>query len=99
MGRALNCSVNDVLLSCVAVQLARTCHDLSDDDGAGNSRHDPCQFAALGSSLQTGQSALAAAGALGMDNPIERVYGVRRHGAAQSSTQPIMALACWRWPG
>ena len=36
---------------------------------------------------------------IGIDNPIERVYAVRRrHERIQGSYQPLLCSRCWRWP-
>ena len=96
VGKALNCSVNDVLLSCVAGAIARYLR-LHGDEVAGkeiramvpvNLR--PVELAyKLGNHFGLAPVVLP----IGLDNPVERVYEVRRRmGKLKGSLQPLLAF-------
>lgn len=96
VGRALNCSVNDVLLSCVAGAIGAYLRDLGDDvTGQEIRAMIPVNLRPLDQAYKLGNhfGLVPLVLPIGMDNPIERVYEVRRRmNALKSSTQPIMAF-------
>ena len=96
IGKALNCSVNDVLLSCVAGAIGGYLRSLGDDTAGQEIRamipvnlrtaahaHD------LGNRFGLAPLVLP----IGIRNPVERVYEVRRRmNALKDSTQPLLAF-------
>ncbi len=96
VGKALNCSINDVLLSCVAGAIGQylTAH--------GDATHGkeiramvPVNLRALDKAYQLGNQFGLAPVVLpiGLDNPVERVYEVRRRmQGLKGSMQPLMAF-------
>ena len=96
VGKALNCSINDVLLSCVAGAIGEylTAH--------GDATHGkeiramvPVNLRAMDKAYQLGNQFGLAPVVLpiGLDNPVERVYEVRRRmQSLKGSMQPLMAF-------
>jgi WS/DGAT/MGAT family acyltransferase len=97
IGKALNCSVNDVLLSCVAGAIAQYLRAQGDEVAGLEIRamvpvnlRPPEQAHGLGNHFGLAPLVLP----VGLENPIERVYEVRRRmGALKGSTQPLLAFA------
>jgi WS/DGAT/MGAT family acyltransferase len=97
IGKALNCSINDVLLSCVAGALGQYLRARGEDVDGVEIRamvpvnlRPPQQGHTLGNHFGLAPLVLP----VGMENPIERVYEVRRRmGALKGSTQPLLAFA------
>ena len=97
VGRALNCSINDVLLSCVAGAIGQYLRDLGDDVSGQEIRAmvpvnlRPLDQAAHKLGNRFGLAPLVLP--IGIENPIERVYEVRRRmNALKGSTQPVLAF-------
>ena len=96
VGRALGCSINDVLLSCVAGALGE--YMKSHGDAVANQEiramvpvnlRPQTQTPRLGNHFGLAPLLLP----LGIDNPVERVYEVRRRMAAlKGSYQPLLAF-------
>ncbi|MFO1217698.1 MAG: wax ester/triacylglycerol synthase family O-acyltransferase [Burkholderiaceae bacterium] len=97
VGRALHCSVNDVLLSCVAGAIGQYLRDRGDDPTGQEIRAMvPVNLRPLDKAWQLGNKFGLAPLVLpiGIDNPIERVYSVRRRmGELKGSYQPLLAFA------
>jgi diacylglycerol O-acyltransferase / wax synthase len=95
VGKALNCSVNDVLLSCVAGSIGRYLDDRGDDPAGKEIRAMvPVNLRPIEQAWQLGNRFGLAPLVLpiGIDNPIERVYAVRsRMGELKGSYQPLLA--------
>ena len=101
VGKALNGSINDVLLSCVAGALGEYLKSLGDDVKGQEIRamvpvnlrppHQPHDQAhTLGNRFGLVPLVLP----IGVDNPVERVYEVRRRMAAlKGSYQPLLAFS------
>jgi diacylglycerol O-acyltransferase len=97
IGKALNCSVNDVLLSCVAGALAQYLKTQGEDVAGIEVRamvpvnlRPPEEALRLGNHFGLAPLVLP----VGIENPIERVYEVRRRmDALKGSTQPLLAFA------
>ncbi|MBL0423857.1 wax ester/triacylglycerol synthase family O-acyltransferase [Ramlibacter alkalitolerans] len=97
IGKALNCSINDVLLSCVAGAIAQYLKSQGDDVAGVEMRamvpvnlRPPAQSQALGNHFGLAPLVLP----VGVENPIERVYAVRqRMDALKGSSQPLLAFA------
>jgi diacylglycerol O-acyltransferase / wax synthase len=101
VGKALNCSVNDVLLSCVAGALGEYLKSHGDDVTGQEIRAmvpvnlrsldpDGSQAHQLGNRFGLAPLVLP----IGLDNPIERVYEVRkRMSALKGSYQPLLAFS------
>ena len=101
VGKALNCSINDVLLSCVAGALGEYLKSHGDDVTGQeiramvpvnlrppNPSHDQTQK--LGNRFGLAPLVLP----IGLENPIERVYEVRkRMNALKGSYQPLLAFS------
>ncbi len=95
VGKALNCSVNDVLLSCVAGAIGAYLRDKGDKVAGKDIRAmipvnlRPIQDAwKLGNHFGLAPLVLP----IGLDNPVERLYEVRhRMLALKGGTQPLMA--------
>jgi len=96
VGRALNCSVNDVLLSCVAGALGEYLKSLGDDVSGQEIRAMiPVNLRPLDQAYKLGNrfGLVPLVLPIGVANPIERVYEVRRRmNALKGSTQPILAF-------
>lgn len=96
VGRALHCSVNDVLLSCVAGAIGGYLRSLGDDvTGQEIRAMIPVNLRPIEQAYKLGNrfGLVPLVLPIGMDNPIERVYEVRRRmNALKGSTQPILAF-------
>jgi WS/DGAT/MGAT family acyltransferase len=96
VGRALNCSVNDVLLSCVAGAIGEYLKSLGDDVAGQEIRAMiPVNLRPIEQAHKLGNrfGLVPLVLPIGMDNPIERVYEVRRRmNALKGSTQPLLAF-------
>ena len=97
VGKALGCSINDVLLSCVAGALGEYLRDQGDDVSGQEIRAMvPVNLRAAGQTQQLGNhfGLVPLVLPIGMTNPIERVYEVRRRMAAlKGSYQPLLAFS------
>jgi diacylglycerol O-acyltransferase len=96
-GQGLGCTVNDVLLSCVAGAIGEYLLAQGQDPGGqGDPRHGAGEPAPAGKAWQLGNRFGLAPLVLpiGIDNPIERLYAVRRRmGELKGSYQPLLAFA------
>ncbi|MEY4584966.1 MAG: hypothetical protein RJB10_1463 [Pseudomonadota bacterium] len=96
VGKALNCSLNDVLLSCVAGAIGEYLRALGDDTSGQEIRAMvPVNLRPLDQAHKLGNNFGLAPLVLpiGVENPIERVYEVRRRmGALKGSMQPLLAF-------
>ena len=97
VGKGLGCSVNDVLLACVAGAIGRYLHDRGDDPSGQEIRAMvPVNLRPLEDAWRLGNRFGLAPLVLpiGIENPVARVYDVRRRMAAlKGSTQPLLAVA------
>jgi WS/DGAT/MGAT family acyltransferase len=97
VGKALGCSVNDVLLACVAGAIGHYLREHGDDPAGKEIRAMvPVNLRPLEDAWKLGNRFGLAPLTLpiGIDNPIERVYDVRRRMAElKGSTQPLLAFA------
>ena len=97
VGRALNCSINDVLLSCVAGALSGYLKSFGDDVAGKEIRAMvPVNLRPIEEAYQLGNRFGLAPVVLpiGIENPIERVFAVRvRMGEMKGSMQPLLAFA------
>ena len=97
IGRALNCSVNDVLLACVAGAIGAYLGSQGDDPTGKEIRAMvPVNLRPLEHAWKLGNRFGLAPLTLpiGIDNPIERVYAVRaRMNDLKNSYQPLLAFA------
>ncbi len=97
IGKALNCSINDVLLACVAGAIGEYLRDHDDDpDGKEIRAMVPVNLRPLEQAWQLGNRFGLAPLVLpiGISNPIERVYAVRRRMTElKDSYQPLLAFA------
>jgi WS/DGAT/MGAT family acyltransferase len=97
VGKALNCSINDVLLACVAGAIGGYLRDRGDDPAGKEIRAMvPVNLRPLEKAWQLGNRFGLAPLTLpiGIDNPIERVYAVRqRMQELKDSYQPLLAFA------
>ena len=96
VGKALNCSINDVLLSCVAGAIGEYLKSLGDDvTGQEIRAMVPVNLRPIEQAHQLGNRFGLAPVVLpiGLDNPIERVYEVRRRmSQLKGSLQPLLAF-------
>ncbi|WP_338050535.1 wax ester/triacylglycerol synthase family O-acyltransferase [Ramlibacter humi] len=96
VGKALNCSVNDVLLSCVAGAIGEYLRAQGDDvKGQEIRAMVPVNLRPLDQAWKLGNrfGLVPLVLPIGIENPIERVYEVRRRmGQLKGSTQPILAF-------
>jgi len=96
VGKALNCSINDVLLSCVAGALGEYLKSLGDDVSGQEIRAMiPVNLRPLDQAYKLGNrfGLVPLVLPIGVENPIERVYEVRRRMTAlKGSTQPLLAF-------
>jgi WS/DGAT/MGAT family acyltransferase len=97
IGKALNCSINDVLLACVAGAIGEYLRE-HDDDPTGKEIRAmvPVNLRPLEKAWQLGNRFGLAPLVLpiGIPNPIERVYAVRRRMTElKDSYQPLLAFA------
>jgi WS/DGAT/MGAT family acyltransferase len=96
VGKALNCSINDVLLSCVAGAIGEYLRALGDEVAGKEIRAMvPVNLRSLEDAYKLGNRFGLAPVVLpiGIENPVERVYEVRRRmRAMKGSMQPLMAF-------
>jgi diacylglycerol O-acyltransferase / wax synthase len=97
VGKALNCSINDVLLSCVAGAIGEYLKAQGDDTSGQEIRAMvPVNLRPLDQAYKLGNRFGLAPLVLpiGLDNPIERVYEVRkRMNQMKGSYQPLLAFS------
>lgn len=97
VGKALNCSINDVLLSCVAGALGEYLKSCGDDVAGQEIRAMvPVNLRPMEQAYKLGNrfGLVPLVLPIGMDNPVERVYEVRRRMAAlKGSYQPLLAFS------
>jgi diacylglycerol O-acyltransferase / wax synthase len=97
IGKALGCSINDVLLACVAGAIGEYLRELGDDpDGQEIRAMVPVNLRPLDKAWQLGNRFGLAPLVLpiGIQNPIQRVYAVRaRMNELKDSYQPLLAFA------
>ena len=97
VGKALNCSINDVLLSCVAGALGEYLKAHGDDVAGQEIRAMvPVNLRPLDQAYKLGNrfGLVPLMLPIGVENPIERVYEVRRRMAAlKGSYQPLLAFS------
>jgi WS/DGAT/MGAT family acyltransferase len=97
VGKALGCSVNDVLLACVAGAIGQYLHQQGEDTAGKEIRAMvPVNLRPLEKAWQLGNRFGLAPLVLpvGINNPIERVYAVRqRMNELKGSYQPLLAFA------
>ncbi len=96
VGKALNCSINDVLLSCVAGAIGGYLKSLGDDvTGQEIRAMVPVNLRPMEEAYKLGNKFGLAPVVLpiGLDNPIERIYEVRRRMTEmKGSLQPLLAF-------
>jgi diacylglycerol O-acyltransferase / wax synthase len=96
VGKALNCSINDVLMSCVAGAISQYLLAKGDDVAGKEIRAMvPVNLRPIEQAYELGNQFGLAPVVLpiGIDNPVERVYEVRRRmGLLKGSTQPLLAF-------
>jgi len=97
VGKGLNCSINDVLLACAAGAIGQYLRDQGEDPTGKEIRAMvPVNLRPLDKAWQLGNRFGLAPLVLpiGIENPIERVYAVRRRMAEmKGSYQPLLAYA------
>ena len=97
IGKALNCSINDVLLACVAGAIGQYLRDKGEDPAGKEIRAMvPVNLRPLEEAWKLGNRFGLAPLTLpiGIENPIERVYAVRaRMNELKGSYQPLLAFA------
>lgn len=97
IGKALNCSINDVLLSCVAGAIGEYLKAQGDKvDGQEIRAMIPVNLRPLDQAYKLGNrfGLVPLVLPIGVSNPVERVYEVRRRmQALKGSTQPVLAFA------
>ncbi len=97
VGKALNCSVNDVLLACVAGAIGEYLRERGDDPQGKEIRAMvPVNLRPLEKAYQLGNrfGLVPLVLPIGIANPIERVYAVRaRMNELKGSYQPVLAFA------
>ncbi len=97
IGKGLNCSINDVLLACVAGAIGAYLREKGDDPTGQEIRAMvPVNLRPLDKAWQLGNRFGLAPLTLpiGIDNPVERVYAVRaRMTQLKDSYQPLLAFA------
>ena len=96
IGKALNCSVNDVLLSCVAGAIASYLRQHGDDPSGKEIRAMvPINLRPMEDAWKLGNrfGLIPLVLPIGVANPIERVYAVRaRMSALKGSLQPLLTF-------
>lgn len=96
VGRALNCSINDVLLSCVAGAIGEYLKGMGDEiKGQEIRAMIPVNLRPLEEAYKLGNhfGLVPLVLPIGMENPIERLYEVRRRmNSLKGSTQPLLAF-------
>jgi WS/DGAT/MGAT family acyltransferase len=97
IGKGLNCSVNDVLLSCVAGAIGQYLRDRGEDTRGKEIRAMvPVNLRPLDKAWQLGNrfGLVPLVLPIGVENPIERVYAVHaRMAELKGSYQPLLAFA------
>jgi WS/DGAT/MGAT family acyltransferase len=97
IGKALNCSINDVLLACVAGAIGAYLREQGDDPTGKEIRAMvPVNLRPIEQAWKLGNRFGLAPLTLpiGIDNPVERVYAVRvRMNQLKDSYQPLLAFA------
>ena len=97
VGKALHCSINDVLLACVAGAMAQYLRNHGDSVSGKEIRAMvPVNLRPMTEAYKLGNQFGLAPVVLpvGIDNPIARVYEVRRRmGELKGSLQPLLAFA------
>jgi diacylglycerol O-acyltransferase / wax synthase len=97
IGKALGCSINDVLLACVAGAIGAWLRDQGDDPAGKEIRAMvPVNLRPIEQAWKLGNRFGLAPLTLpiGIDNPVERVYAVRlRMNQLKDSYQPLLAFA------
>ncbi|HVE54782.1 MAG TPA: wax ester/triacylglycerol synthase family O-acyltransferase [Ramlibacter sp.] len=97
IGKALHCSINDVLLSCVSGAIGQYLRAQGDaTDGVEIRAMIPVNLRPMEQAHQLGNRFGLAPLVLpvGIDNPVQRVYEVRRRmNELKGSTQPLLAFA------
>ncbi|MBA3592712.1 MAG: wax ester/triacylglycerol synthase family O-acyltransferase [Pseudomonadota bacterium] len=97
IGKALNCSINDVLLSCVAGAIGEYLKSHGDDvKGQEIRAMVPVNLRPMEQAYKLGNrfGLVPLVLPIGVDNPVERVYEVRRRMAAlKGSYQPLLAFS------
>ncbi|WP_234413899.1 wax ester/triacylglycerol synthase family O-acyltransferase [Ideonella sp. A 288] len=97
IGKALGCSINDVLLACVAGAIGQYLREQGDEiDGQEIRAMVPVNLRPLEKAWQLGNRFGLAPLVLpiGIENPVERVYAVRqRMNDLKGSYQPLLAFA------
>ncbi|MDO9404589.1 MAG: wax ester/triacylglycerol synthase family O-acyltransferase [Polaromonas sp.] len=97
VGKALNCSINDVLLSCVAGAIGEYLKSHGDDVSGQEIRAMvPVNLRPMEQAYKLGNrfGLVPLVLPIGVDNPIERVYEVRRRMTAlKGSYQPLLAFS------
>ena len=97
VGKGLGCSINDVLLSCVAGAIGKYLRDRGDDPSGQEIRAMvPVNLRPIEKAWQLGNRFGLAPLTLpiGIENPVERLYDVRRRmSELKGSTQPLLAFA------
>jgi len=96
IGKALNCSINDVLLSCVAGAIGSYLRSQGDDTSGQEIRAMvPINLRPMEDAWKLGNrfGLVPLVLPIGMDNPIERVFAVRaRMNALKGSLQPLLTF-------
>ena len=96
VGKGLNCSVNDVLLACAAGAIGKHLRERGDDPSGKEIRAMvPVKLRPLDQAWKLGNRFGLAPLVLpiGIENPVERVYAVRRRmGELKGSYQPLLAF-------
>ena len=97
VGKALNCSINDVLLSCVAGALGQYLKSQGDDvHGQEIRAMVPVNLRPMEQAYKLGNrfGLVPLVLPIGVENPIERVYEVRRRmSGLKGSYQPLLAFS------
>lgn len=97
IGKALNCSINDVLLSCVAGAIGGYLRAQGDEvEGVEIRAMIPVNLRPMEQAHRLGNQfgLVPLVLPVGVENPVERVYEVRRRmNALKDSTQPLLAFA------
>lgn len=97
VGKALNCSVNDVLLACVAGSIGEYLRERGEDPSGKEIRAMvPVNLRPLEKAYKLGNrfGLVPLVLPIGIGNPIERVYAVRaRMNELKGSYQPVLAFA------
>lgn len=96
IGKALNCSINDVLLSCVAGAIGSYLRGMGDDTSGQEIRAMvPINLRPMEDAWKLGNrfGLVPLVLPIGLDNPIERVFVVRsRMNALKGSLQPLLTF-------